>query len=142
MKKNKNSEKIENFLESIFCRTLHRATYLLSVMGGLESISELNMAKCGLTEIPKVIQSYLDLTKVDLSHNAISEIDGSIFNQVGDHPRFKIQSLNLLQFRYVSNLNLSHNKLTKIPKVSKINVTFTFSTRVRMILIFFDAIIW
>jgi len=78
----------------------HRNTYLLSIMTDLSTISHLSMSNCGLEEMPKVIQSYLDLKVVDLSENQISEIDGSVFNQ----------------FRYVSSLNLSNNKLASLPK--------------------------
>ena len=60
----------------------HRNTYLLSIMADLCTISHLSMSNCGLEEMPKVIQSYLDLKVVDLSENEISEIEGSVFNQV------------------------------------------------------------
>ena len=60
----------------------HRNTFLLSIMADLMTLTHLSMANIGLQEVPKVIQSYLDLKEVDLSHNRIEEIDGSIFNQV------------------------------------------------------------
>jgi len=78
----------------------HRNTYLLAIMADLTTLTHLSMASCGLEEVPKVVQAYLDLKEVNMSENAIAEVNGSIFNQ----------------FRYVSRLDLSKNKLESMPK--------------------------
>merc|ERR1719394_925905 len=79
----------------------HRNTFLLSVVDNLKDLTHLNFSGIGLNEIPKVIENFIGLKVVDLSNNEISEIDGAIFNQ----------------FRYVSKLDLSKNKISALPKV-------------------------
>ena len=79
-----------------------RNTFMLSVIGVLSELTNLNLSGIGLTEIPKAIESFLGLRHVNISNNQIEEIDGSIYNQ----------------FRYVSTLDISKNKLTEVSKVS------------------------
>jgi len=78
----------------------HRNTFLLSVVDNLKDLTHLNFSGIGLNEIPKVIENFIGLKVVDLSNNEITEIDGAIFNQ----------------FRYVSKLDLSQNKILCLPK--------------------------
>ncbi len=80
-------------------KTLRHKVFIPDVIGNMESITELRLSNCGLTEIPAFISKLHALEILNLNRNKITEI-----------PKF-VTKLNMLQ-----TLDLNHNLIEEIPE--------------------------